>query len=330
MPVCTTCTHWLPHLYTVYQSAYNLRLEQCPNCHSFADPYVEHDELTLVIDLLLLKRAVYRHLLYNRDSEPRREDGTTAKDDNEQSKKARDIPSTLQDERELSRWRLVLRLGLTLTFVDAFIRWSHLSVQPASIQLEESPNFSPWNIGTISGFVRIFLGCCIETVSFHAGVIIACYVVLRALHLRLGGLQSDIRREFRFSLIPLALFYSSFTKLFFLFLLTIWRPSRASQPLSPSDGDPLVLLPLNFDLDILSALNFMTDDNLDREWIVRNVMGGMSAGFGLRVILDINPFFTTLIILCGWMVKTFVSRLISGWIGDNVATAEAWLASSIP
>lgn len=103
-------------------------------------------------------------------------------------------------------------------------------------------------------------------------------------------------------------------------------------------------MPFNF--DILSVLNFMTENNLDREWIVRNVMGGMSAGFGLRgqiapirfqqtlicaeVILDINPLFTTVIILFGWMTKTFVSRLISGWIGSNVATAEAWLASSIP
>ena len=29
MPICTTCTHPIPHLYTVYESAYNLRLEQC-------------------------------------------------------------------------------------------------------------------------------------------------------------------------------------------------------------------------------------------------------------------------------------------------------------
>lgn len=27
---------------------------------------------------------------------------------------------------------------------------------------------------------------------------------------------------------------------------------------------------------------FMDDDKLDREWIVRNILGGMSAGFGLR------------------------------------------------
>lgn len=112
--------------------------------------------------------------------------------------------------------------------------------------------------------------------------------------LRFWRSQTDIRREFRyvrlspalihaqrrqrfsFSLIPLGLFYSSFTKLFFLFLLTIWQPSRVP-PLSPNNYD--VPLPFNLEFDILGATEFMTDD---REWVVRNVLGGMSAGFGLR------------------------------------------------
>lgn len=92
MPICTTCTQPLPHLYTLYQSAHNLRLEQCvrdstlqrphrfihapfdaqSNCHAFADPYVEHDSLTILLDLILLKPGVYRHLLFNRGAVPRR------------------------------------------------------------------------------------------------------------------------------------------------------------------------------------------------------------------------------------------------------------------
>ena len=100
MPICTTCTAAVPFLYTVYESAYNLRLEECvgtlllltllgpypltpcplimldqTHCHAFADPYVEHDTLALVLDLILLKRGVFRHLLYNRATEPRRETG---------------------------------------------------------------------------------------------------------------------------------------------------------------------------------------------------------------------------------------------------------------
>lgn len=40
-------------------------------CQAFVDPYVEHDSLTLLLDLILLKRGVYRHLLYNRGAEPK-------------------------------------------------------------------------------------------------------------------------------------------------------------------------------------------------------------------------------------------------------------------
>ena len=43
-----------------------------PSCLKFADPYVEHDTLTLLLDLILLKRDVFRHLLFNRGYEPRR------------------------------------------------------------------------------------------------------------------------------------------------------------------------------------------------------------------------------------------------------------------
>ena len=44
------------------------------HCGSFADPYVEHDLTIIVLDLILLKQGVYRHLLFNRGSKPRRFD----------------------------------------------------------------------------------------------------------------------------------------------------------------------------------------------------------------------------------------------------------------
>jgi hypothetical protein len=33
---------------------------------------------------------------------------------------------------------------------------------------------------------------------------------------------------------------------------------------------------------IITALEIFDDDKLDKEWVVRNVLGGMAAGFGLR------------------------------------------------
>lgn len=74
----------------------------------------------------------------------------------------------------------------------------------------------------------------------------------------------------------------------------------------------------------------LDDNQLDREWIIRNVLGGMSAGFGLRVVLDCHPVFTMIIILFGWIAKTLMAALIGGWAGGTNLSGEEWLAYSIP
>ena len=68
------------------------------------------------------------------------------------------------------------------------------------------------------------------------------------------------------------------SKLFLLFLLAIWRPAQTA--MSPVTADT-VSSPAVSSL-ISTVLGVFDDDKLDREWVVRNVLGGMSAGFGLR------------------------------------------------
>ena len=121
--------------------------------------------------------------------------------------------------------------------------------------------------------------------------------------------KSNIRREFRYypsirgqphpkpalifsldyrsSLISLSLFYSSLTKLFLLLLLTIWLPASISIVPQPENHLPEWTKRLQWTRDntnnlLTHVLETLDDDKLDREWIVRNVLGGMSAGFGLR------------------------------------------------
>ncbi|KAL0950170.1 hypothetical protein HGRIS_010163 [Hohenbuehelia grisea] len=334
MPICTTCTAPISHLYTVYESAYNLRLEECKNCHSFADPYVEHDSLTLLLDLILLKRGVYRHLLYNRGSEPRK---VTVNNDTSAMRPVNLSVKSKSRRREQRRWWLVLRLGGALIFLDAFIRWTHLtSERPAG---KPSSDMTPWTREMSEAFLRIFLGCLAETTAFHAGISGACYVTLVTLEFvnslwrgKQSSSRSGVREEFRYSLIPLSLLYSSLTKLFLLFLLSIWRPGpAASRPISPPRNFTLLPFDLGESLFMKDVFELLDDDQLDRAWIVRNVLGGMSAGFGLRVILDCHPIFTSIIVLAGWATKTAVAQAVSLWVGfgrDN--QQPAWLPYSIP
>ncbi|KAH8100795.1 Arv1-domain-containing protein [Cristinia sonorae] len=337
MPICTSCTHPTPFLYSVYNTANNLRLEQCPACHEFADPYVEHDTLTLLLDLILLKRDVFRHLLFNRGSGVRylgvqsSRAGFPAPENDKHA---------LERTRQRTRWMHILKLGSVLVVVDAFIRWSHLSVSgpfdPSRVDL------TTWNAKAVEGFLRMVIGCIVETVAFHSGVTLASYIVLTSLDwarrksiLLSNGPTSGIRQAFRYSHIPLTLFYTSLTKLFLLFLLTIWRPASSTSPdavpIAPQyNASNMFTNPV-----ILNAIEILDEDKMDREWIVRNVLGGMAAGFGLRVVLDCPPAATTLIILTGWGVKTAVANVVSGWVGGNVGLSEEtvgamWLAYSIP
>ena len=55
----------------------------------------------------------------------------------------------------------------------------------------------------------------------------------------------------------------------------------------------------------------------------------------MKVVLDCHPILTTMIIITGWLVKTAVANLVSGWVGmglgvDDKAAEEMWLAYSIP
>ncbi|KXN82975.1 Protein arv1 [Leucoagaricus sp. SymC.cos] len=344
MPICTTCTTYTPFLYTVYESAYNLRLEQCLKCHAFVDPYVEHDSLILLLDLILLKRGVYRHLLYNRGSVPR----------HATSKPQETAEETDTGYLSRARWIWTIKLGTALVALDAcmfwykllifLIRWTHLRPRDMSqdTYAEES----------LLIFLRVLSGCLAETLAFHTGILLSCFMILRLRaffkilfsRFRRQPLTSSERepnptQEINLSLIPLTLFYSSLTKLFLLFLLTIWTPTSPSTGPSPQqhsqlDSDwlnALLIDPPTAFLTILSDLSkVFDDDKLDREWVIRNVLGGMSAGFGLRVILDIHPSLSTLIILSGWASKTAMAQVVGEWVGGGTQMSQAWLAHSIP
>jgi len=65
MPICVECGKPVPNLYTEY-SKQNIQLSVCTSCNNFADQYIEHDYVIIFMDLLLHKKQVYRHLLFNK------------------------------------------------------------------------------------------------------------------------------------------------------------------------------------------------------------------------------------------------------------------------
>lgn len=215
-----------------------------------------------------------------------------------------------------------------------------------------SPDPLIWTAPLVKQFFLILFGTLVETLAFQTSILIFTWAVLgivdRFRIWRHGRYtHSETRQQFTLSLVPLSLFYSSLTKYFLLFLLTIWPPSLGSESsgsaLSPSW--PRALFPNSPSID--TVFHALDDNRLDKEWLVRNVVGGMSAGFGLRgacggtasplqlltsfevVLDDVPPLFTTAIVVGGWAVKTFVSHAVGQQIGD-ITAQQAWRTYSVP
>ncbi|KAG8740454.1 hypothetical protein FRC12_016005, partial [Ceratobasidium sp. 428] len=246
--------------------------------------------------LILLKREVYRHLLFNRGCEPRHLGGAGASVSRNTPRKSRSKHS----------WELVAQLAPGLIMLDAFIRWR-----------DYSPDFAPVS------FVQVALACLLDTIVFHFGVSLACVSLLRTLewYSSVSGQARSpklgTRAEFQTPLVSLTLFYSSFTKLFLLLLLAIWQspaPTTSANHTGTGAGLPNHLAHHPFTLHLLSLLD---ENYFDRTWVIRNVLGGMSAGFGLRVLLDCHPVLTTLVVLFGWLVKSLAAQPIAMWTGTG-------------
>lgn len=49
-----------------------------------------------------------------------------------------------------------------------------------------------------------------------------------------------------------------------------------------------------------------------------------------KVVLDCHPFFTSLIILSGCLIKTGIVGIVREFVGPGNGVEETWLAYSIP
>ena len=116
-------------------------------------------------------------------------------------------------------------------------------------------------------------------------------------------------------MISLTLFYTTLLPLILQLVLSIWYTYEAP------DADTR-----RFDLWHASGLAGLVSDDMaeslctfvnetasmwqrtDRIWGGTKLLGGMSAGFGLRVILPTKPWETTAIVLAGWGSANIAGR----------------------
>ncbi|WVQ77766.1 hypothetical protein IAR50_007456 [Cryptococcus sp. DSM 104548] len=292
MPLCTHCACPTDSLYTVYNSPQNIRLTVCPRCNQFADPLIEHPSLLLFLDLVLLKPRVFLHLLFNRGSVP----FLSA------------APSPTVEEREAIRQRrlvddlsLLLLLSITAEVVVRLLEYDSLNTR---------------RIGATVGLVLL------EGVAQHLATFLLALVALQVrkwdkistkqLQAQPLGLQDGRQQYFLPILIPITLLYTALLPLLFQLLLYPW-----TTPVIPHHSPASILstLPLPSSWTSSPAITGL-DQHLssqwaqtDKIWAGTRLLGGMSAGFGLRVLLPTKPWETTGIVLAGWVAAGLVGAV---------------------
>ena len=129
------------------------------------------------------------------------------------------------------------------------------------------------------------------------------------------------------SLIPLTLLYTSLLPLLLQLFLSIWYTTPIQSPhetlQTRSSITFIGLLPqslLEGFPDLLEfdhALNHFWL-NSDRVWAGTKLLGGMSAGFGLRVLLPTKPWETTTFVLAGWVGAATTGRGMEMLVGGRI------------
>lgn len=62
--ICIHCGNRVRELYKKYSLSV-IKMRNCEHCHEIADKYIEFEPIIIAIDLALLSRPAYRHVLFN-------------------------------------------------------------------------------------------------------------------------------------------------------------------------------------------------------------------------------------------------------------------------
>eukprot|EP00124_Ichthyophonus_hoferi_P002504 Ihof_evm4s173 gene=Ihof_evmTU4s173 len=151
MPRCVECGSPVKDLYKEYSNN-NIRLTHCTNCGKVADKYIEYEYLIIVIDMLLHKPEVYRHLLFNC------------------------LPSTHSN----IKYRII-KLGFVCILCDAYLKCTRVYINE-EIQLFLS---EVWTL-----FLKAWLAAAIGFLIYILGV--CCLVHLFEKRLTYSSIQSHI------------------------------------------------------------------------------------------------------------------------------------------
>jgi hypothetical protein len=116
-------------------------------------------------------------------------------------------------------------------------------------------------------------------------------------------------------MISLTLLYTTLLPLALQLVLSIWYTHDSYNKSTYNDTVPAFIhsvLPqqLAKSIDGTTTEMLRVWGRTDRIWAGTKLLGGMSAGFGLRVILPTRPWETTAIVLAGWGAASLAGHIL--------------------
>lgn len=149
--ICVECASPVNTLYTYY-SKDNIHATKCSHCGHFADKYIECDRILTFIDLLLLRKAAIRHVVFNASNASFHQGENVAWQQKQIAEGSREFSSgrpgeetqfcfrqTIKPSRARQFFGLsptVLRLILFVIMVDVYLRWATSERSSSPIMLE--------------------------------------------------------------------------------------------------------------------------------------------------------------------------------------------------
>ncbi|KAM0789737.1 hypothetical protein ACM66B_006592 [Microbotryomycetes sp. NB124-2] len=303
-----------------YPNPSNTSLLQCCHCPNLADVLQTMTFQHVLVDLMLLKPRVYRHLLVNRKSRKPK----TNKDDVVEG------VASIQDERDRvgvaddDEWSTnSFVIGTIVTVLDAYIRCAN----------DWSNGDSPFEAYTAALAMSLF-----ETLTWHTSVLVVAslsqYIPPRSRSKPLCSLR----------LLPLTLFYSSIPTLFMLSVSSLVWPNEyrkksmsaatTTTTMTITEADSFdsmqdltrivshliakvvgsssfatSLVPL-LDTFNTSSSKSMSSDSWANEFLLRNVVGGLSAIVGVSALMNASTLRTCLILACASALKACCCRAL--------------------
>jgi hypothetical protein len=116
-------------------------------------------------------------------------------------------------------------------------------------------------------------------------------------------------------MISLTLFYTTLLPLVLQLVLSVWYTHDPVNVFDPTpDPERFPFMSRFVSREMAKSLSTFIHDlasmwqRTDRIWAGTKLLGGMSAGFGLRVILPTRPWETTAIVLAGWGAASIAGR----------------------